>query len=51
MIYDCFTMDCPNCGPGTIRYEGGQMVPHGCDYVPPSIVIDCSVDWDAEDLA
>lgn len=38
---DCFTMDCPNCGPDTIRYEDGEMVPHGCGYRPPSLVIEC----------
>ncbi len=41
MIYLDFTKDCPNCGPGTIHYLNGEMVPHGCDYVPPSLIIDC----------
>ena len=41
-ITDWFTMGCPTCGPDAIRYEDGEMVPHGCDYVPPSVVVDCS---------
>jgi hypothetical protein len=41
---DTFSMDCPNCGPSTIHFLGGEAVPHGCDYVPPSIVIDCTDD-------
>ena len=36
-----FSMDCPSCGPGTVLFTGGEMVPHGCDYVPPSLMIDC----------
>lgn len=40
-VFARFTMDCPNCGPGTIQFENGEMVPHGCDYQPPSLVIEC----------
>lgn len=40
-ITDTFTMDCPTCGPSTVHYLDGEKVPHGCDYEPPSIVIDC----------
>lgn len=29
-----YCVDCPNCGPNMIRFEDGEMVPHGCDYVP-----------------
>jgi len=36
-----FTMDCPNCGLGTIHFLDGEMVPHGCDYEPPALVIRC----------
>ena len=39
---DCFTMDCPNCGPNAIRFEDGEKVPHGCDHEPPAVVIDCT---------
>lgn len=38
---DTFSMDCPTCGPSTVHYLNGEQVPHGCDYVPPSVVIDC----------
>lgn len=41
-ITDEFTMDCPTCGPSTVLFVCGEMVPHGCDYEPPSVVIDCS---------
>lgn len=41
MIYDTFTMDCPNCGPGTISFVKGKRRPHGCSYVVPSMVIHC----------
>lgn len=44
MIYQDFSMDCPNCGPDTIQYVDGEMVPHGCDYVPPSVVIEAGDD-------
>lgn len=46
-VTDEFTMDCPNCGPSTIHYLGGEMVPHGCDYEPPSVVIDCTTEGDS----
>lgn len=36
-----FSMDCPTCGPGTIHFLDGEMVPHGCDYQPPSLVLRC----------
>ena len=39
-ITDEFSMDCPRCGPDTVLFVGGEMVPHGCDYIPPSLVID-----------
>lgn len=41
-VTDTFSMDCPNCGPSTIHYLDGEQVPHGCDYEPPAIVIDCT---------
>ena len=44
---NCFTMDCPNCGPSTIRFEDGEQVPHGCEYEPPSLVIECGGDDNA----
>lgn len=40
MIYDSFTMDCPTCGPGTVRVEHGRRLAHPCGYEPPSLVIE-----------
>lgn len=40
-VHSSFSMDCPNCGPSTIHFLDGEQVPHGCDYDPPAIVIDC----------
>lgn len=36
LIYTDFTMDCPNCGPGTVVFKGGQRQPHPCSYEPPA---------------
>jgi hypothetical protein len=38
---DTFSMDCPSCGPGTVQFLNGEMVPHGCPYEPPSLVLRC----------
>lgn len=42
-ITDNFSMDCPTCGPSTVHFVDGEMVPHGCDYVPPTLIIDAPV--------
>jgi hypothetical protein len=39
-----FSMDCPSCGPGTVQFLDGEMVPHGCSYEPPSLVLRCEGD-------
>ena len=39
---DTFSMDCPDCGPATVHFLDGEMVPHSCGYVPPSVAIDCT---------
>ncbi len=46
-----FSMDCPTCGPGTIQFLDGEMVPHGCGYQPPGVLLDMSEEDDIEDRA
>ena len=50
LVYTNFTMDCPNCGPGTVAYENGQMKSHGCDYRPPALVIEMDGEMTVEEL-
>lgn len=40
LVTDNFTMDCPRCGPDTVHFLNGEMVPHGCNYEPPSLIVD-----------